>query len=177
VLDVASLFELSVHPAELVLRGTLMYWFLFLLLRFVMRRDIGSVGVADVLLLVLIADAAQNAMAGGYESVTDGFILVATIAGWNWLLDWTAFRFVSVRRLVEAKPLALVRDGALVRRNLRREMITVDELMSKLREHGIEDLQDVKAANMESDGEISIIPRKPEDAAPGGGGAKRKVPG
>lgn len=174
--EIASLFELSVHPAELILRGTLMYWFLFVLLRFVMRRDVGSVGVADVLLLVLIADAAQNAMAGGYESVTDGFILVTTIAGWNWLLDWTAYRFVSVRRLVEAKPLALVRDGELNRRNLRREMITVDELMSKVREHGIESLKDVKSANMESDGEISIIARTDKGAPGESGGGKRKVP-
>ena len=104
--EIAALFELSVHPGELILRGTLMYWFLFLLLRFVTRRDIGSVGVADILLLVLIADASQNGMAGGYTSVTDGFILVATIAGWNWLLDWAAFRFLSVRRLVESRPLS-----------------------------------------------------------------------
>ena len=62
MLEIAPLFELTVHPAELVLRGTLMYWFLFLLLRFVLRRDIGSIGIADVLLLVVIADAAQNAM-------------------------------------------------------------------------------------------------------------------
>jgi uncharacterized membrane protein YcaP (DUF421 family) len=174
--EIAALFELSVHPGELVLRGTLMYWFLFLLLRFVTRRDIGSVGVADILLLVLIADASQNAMAGGYTSVTDGCILVATIAGWNWLLDWAAFRFLSVRRLVESRPLVLVREGELLRRNLRREMITVDELMSKMREHGIENLKDVKAATMESDGEISIISRQ-DKAPPDGGAGKRKPPG
>ena len=174
--DIAALFELSVHPGELILRGTLMYWFLFLLLRFVTRRDVGSVGVADILLLVLIADASQNAMTGGYTSVIDGCILVATIAGWNWLLDWAAFHFPGVRRLVEAKPLALVRDGKLLLRNMRREMITVDELMSKVREHGIDSLKDVKAATMESDGEISIITRQ-DEAPPDGGAGKRKVPG
>jgi Predicted membrane protein len=174
--DIASLFEFTVHPGELVLRGTLMYWFLFLLLRFVTRRDIGSVGVADILLLVLIADASQNAMAGGYTSVIDGCILVATIAGWNWLLDWAAYRFLSIRRMVEPKPLALVREGKLLLRNLRREMITVDELMSKMREHGIDNLKDVKAATMESDGEISVISRE-DKAPPDGGAGKRKVPG
>jgi uncharacterized membrane protein YcaP (DUF421 family) len=175
--DIASLFELTVDPMELIVRGTLIYWFLFLLLRFVLRRDIGSVGLADVLLLVLIADAAQNAMAGGYESVTDGFILVGTIAGWNWLLDWAAFRFLSVRRLVEPRPLPLVRDGQMNRRNMRRQMITVDELMAKLREHGIEHLDDVKQANMESDGEISIVAGKHGKKSPESGKAKRKVAG
>ena len=158
--DWGALFELTVDPAELVVRGTVMYWFLFMLLRFVLRRDIGSIGVADVLLLVVIADAAQNAMSGGYESVTDGVILVATIAGWNWLLDMAAYRFPAIRRVLEAQPLPLVRNGKLLHRNLRREFITKDELMAKLREQGIDKLEDVKAATMESDGEISAIKRK-----------------
>lgn len=155
--DLASLFELTVSPVELIVRGTAVYWFLFLLLRFVLRRDIGSIGVADVLLLVLLADAAQNAMAGGYESITDGFVLVATIALWNWLLDMASYRFPAVRRVLEAPPMPLVRDGKLVRRNLRREMITEDELMAKLREQGLEKFDDVKLATMESDGEISVL--------------------
>lgn len=155
--DLSSVFSLTVHPAELVLRGTAMYWFLFLLLRFVLRRDVGSIGIADVLLLMVIADASQNAMSGGYESVTDGFILVATIAGWNWGLDRLAYRFLSVRRLLEARPMVLVSDGRLMRRNLRRELISQDELMAVLRQHGIENLEQVKVATMESDGEISVV--------------------
>lgn len=157
MLDVASLFELTVSPMELVIRGTVMYWFLFLLLRFVVRRDIGSIGIADVLLLVVLADAAQNAMSGAYESITEGMILVGTIASWNWGLDLLAYRFKSVRRILEAKPMELVRDGKLLRRNLRREYITPDEIMAILREHGIDKLEAVKVATMESDGEISVI--------------------
>jgi uncharacterized membrane protein YcaP (DUF421 family) len=155
--DLASLFELTVNPAELILRGTAMYWFLLLLFRFVLRRDVGSIGIADLLVLVLVADASQNAMAGGYESVTDGVILVATIGGWNWLLDFATFRFPALGRLLQAKPLPLVRNGRLVRRNLRHEFITMDELMAKLREQGVESLDEVKIARMEGDGEISVI--------------------
>ena len=155
--DLGTLFAITVPPAELVVRGTVMYWFLFLLLRFVLRRDIGSIGIADVLLLVIIADAAQNAMAGGYESITDGMILVATIAGWNWALDRLAYHVPAVRRMLEARPLPLVRNGKLMRRNLRKEYVTSDELMAKLRQHGIERLEDVKVATMESDGEITVI--------------------
>lgn len=177
MLDLASLFELTVDPMELVIRGTAIYWFLFLLLRFVLRRDIGSIGVADVLLLVLLADAAQNAMAGGYESIADGFILVATIAGWNWLLDAAAYRIPAVRRVLEARPMPLVQDGKLIRRNLRHEMITQDELMAKLREQGIESLEQVKAATMESDGEISAIKKDGSEPnrQPGKGGGKPPV--
>lgn len=162
--DLAELFRLSVPPLELVVRGTAIYWFLFLIFRFVLRRDVGSIGIADVLLLVLIADAAQNAMAGGYESITDGCILVATIAGWNWLLDWAAFRFRCVHRIVVPAPLPLVQDGRLLRRNLRHENMSTDELMAELRQHGIDDLSQVKKAYMESDGHVSLIRRPPGSA-------------
>jgi len=155
--DIASLLELSMNPLELIVRGSLMYWFLFLLFRFVLRRDVGSIAIADVLLLVLIADASQNAMAGGYETVSDGIVLVLTIAGWNWLFDYLAFRFIWIRRMLEAKPLTLVVDGKVNRRNMRKEMISQEELMSTLREKGIEKLEQVKRATMESDGEISVV--------------------
>ena len=115
-----DIFRLSMNPVELVLRGTAVYWFLFALFRFVLRRDVGSIAIADVLLLVLIADASQNAMAGGYTSVTEGAILVATIASWNYLLDLAAYHIPVVRKLLEAPPLVLVRNGQLLRTNMRR---------------------------------------------------------
>lgn len=158
--DLHALFGLSLAPAEIVLRGTAVYWFLFLLFRFVLRRDTGAMALTDVLLLVVIADAAQNAMAGEYTSVTDGVLLVSTIAFWNYLLDWAAYRWPPVRRFVEGDPLPLVTDGKLHRRNLRRELITMDDLMAALREHGIEDIAQVRRVQMEKDGEISVIERE-----------------
>lgn len=155
--DFVSLFAITVNPLELVLRGTVVYWFLFLLFRFVLRRDVGSLGIADVLVLVLIADASQNAMAGGYESITDGCILVATIAAWNYALDWASFHFPRIRKFVEPAPLLLVKKGRLLRRNMRAELITPDELWAKLRQRGVKDLSEVEAAYIESDGEISVL--------------------
>jgi uncharacterized membrane protein YcaP (DUF421 family) len=157
----ADLFRVSVDPLELVVRGTLMYWFLFLLFRFVLRRDVGSIGIADVLLLVLIADASQNAMSGGYGTVAEGCILVGTIAGWNYALDWIGYHSPAVRRLIEPPPLVLVKDGKLNRKAMRREMVTDEELLAKLREHGYERLDQVKAVRMESDGEITVVGKEP----------------
>jgi uncharacterized membrane protein YcaP (DUF421 family) len=156
-MDFAGLWRFGVSPWELLIRGTLMYWFLFLLFRFALRRDAGSIGIADILLLVLVADASQNAMAGGYEGVGEGMLLVATIAGWSALMDWAGFRYPLLRKLVEPPSVVLVRHGKLVARNLRRELITVPELMSRLRENGIEKLAEVKYARIESDGDISVI--------------------
>jgi uncharacterized membrane protein YcaP (DUF421 family) len=168
--DLAALLAFGPRPLELVLRGTLVYWGLFLLFRFVLRRDTGSLGIADILLLVLIADASQNAMAGGYDSVADGALLVLTIASWSWLMDWASYRFNAVRRFAEPPPLVLVRRGRLVARNLRQEHITVPELMAALREQGIGKLAEVRMARMESDGVISVIRQQPPaegDDSPG----------
>ena len=149
-----------------MLRGTLVYWLLFLIFRFIMRRDVGAVGIADILLLVIIADASQNAMAGGYQTVGEGAVLVLTIIGWNWLLDWLQYRFEAVRRFTEPRKLKLVERGRPLLRNMRREFITMDELNSKLRDQGLEKVADVKAAYLEVDGQISVIKYEPgEDAA------------
>lgn len=159
-LDWASLFSLSVPPLELIIRGSAIYWFLFLLFRFIMRRDIGSIAIADILLLVIIADAAQNAMAGEYKSITDGIILIGTIAGWNLLLNWLTYRFPKLMRHVAPEPLCLVKNGKIIRHNLRKELLTEEEIMSKIREQGIEDLAKVKYLYMENDGAISIIKKE-----------------
>lgn len=156
-MDWAGLLAVSVSPLELVVRGSLMYLFLFLIFRFVMRRDAGALGIADLLLLVLVADASQNAMAGGYTTVAEGMILVGTIVGWNWLIDWATFHFPWVARLTTPPPIVLVRHGRPLRRNLQREHLSDEDLMGSLRQHGIERLEDVKLALMESDGAISVI--------------------
>jgi len=154
---VADLFEVHVPVHELVLRGTLVYWLLFLIFRFLLRRDVGAVGIADILLLVIVADAAQNAMSGGYDTFAEGAILVLTIVCWNWALDVLSYRFRAMRRFTTPARLVLIKQGVLQRRNLRREYITLEELNEKLREQGIEKVAEVKAAYLEGDGQISVI--------------------
>ncbi|HSI51845.1 MAG TPA: YetF domain-containing protein [Ideonella sp.] len=157
--DLRDLFTFSMSPIELMIRGSAIYVFLFVIFRFVLRRDVGSIAISDVLLLVLVADASQNAMAAEYKTVADGMVLVGTIVGWNWVLDWAAFHFDAVHRLLEASPLLLVRNGRILRRNLRKEYLTVDDLMSELRKQGVDSVAEVRSALMEGDGEISVIRR------------------
>lgn len=156
-IDWAEVFALGLSPLELFLRGSAMYWFLFLLFRFVVRRDVGSVGVGDILILVIVADAAQNAMSGEYNSVADGMVLVGTLIFWNVLLDQLSFRYRAFRAFAVAPPVCLVRNGQLQRRNLRKEYVTEDELWTQLREQGVEAMEDVKEVYLESDGRFSVI--------------------
>ena len=158
-MDWGEIFGVSVSPWELIIRGTAMYLFLFVVFRVVIRRRIGAVGMADILILVIIADAAQNGMSGEYRSVTEGAILIGTIIFWNVAIDWLNYRVPALQDWLEAPPMLLVRDGRILHRNMRHEFITEQELKSKLREKGVDDLSQVAKAHMESDGTVSVIKR------------------
>jgi uncharacterized membrane protein YcaP (DUF421 family) len=159
-IDWAELFIPSAPVAETIIRGTLVYWFLFLIFRLIIKRDIGSAAVSDLIVVVIIADAAQNAMAADYKSITDGLILISTIVFWNFLLDWAAYRFRWIERVLAPKALELIKDGRILHRNLRREFLTEEELMRKVRESGVADLSQIQAAYMEGDGTISVVKPK-----------------
>lgn len=155
-IDWHALLVPSVNLGEIVLRGTVIYLFLFFALR-ILRREAGSIGISDLLVVVLIADAAQNAMSAEYHSLTEGLVLVLTILFWNFSLDALAYRFPRIRWLVRPPPLPLVRNGRLQRQNMRKQMITEDDLMSQLREHGVERPDEVKLCFLEGDGQISVV--------------------
>jgi len=155
--DWTTVFVPKVPFLELFVRTTLMYLAIFVLLRFVLKRQAGNVSVTDVLVIVLIADAAQNGMAGDYKSVPGGIVVVGTIVFWSWFLDWLGFYIALIGRLMHPSPVSLVKDGQLNHRNLRSEPITRKELISQLRKQGIEKLEDCKRACMEGDGHISVV--------------------
>jgi len=161
---------------ELFLRGTFMYLSLFTVLRLLVRRHIGSMSLTDLLLFVLIADAAQNAMAGSYGSVTEGVVLCGTLIGWNFLMDALGFYFPAFARILEPPPLPLIVDGRLMRRNMRQELLTEDELMSQLRQQGVEDISEIKRAHIEPDGGISVIRRAGSSREHSGSQKKKRGP-
>jgi uncharacterized membrane protein YcaP (DUF421 family) len=172
-----GLFLLDTPFFELVIRGTVMYFAILAAMRVLVRRHVGSMNLMDLLLVVLIADAAQNAMADEYRSITGGLVLCGTLFGWNYLLDMLAYHSEFVARLVEPAPLALIKNGRFQRRNMRQEFVTEDEIMSQLREQQIEDVRDVRLAHLEPDGALSVLhsdnkatgtPRK--ESTPGAGG-------
>jgi uncharacterized membrane protein YcaP (DUF421 family) len=156
-MDWKSLFSFDVPVLEIILRGSVMYISLFILLRVVLKRQAGSLGMTDLLLITLIADASQNAMAGQYMSLPAGIVLVSTIIFWSYAFDWLSYKFPWFNRLTEPPPLPLIKAGKMLRKNMRHELITEDELMSQLREQGLDDVGKVKEAFMESDGHISVV--------------------
>ncbi|MGB6294552.1 MAG: YetF domain-containing protein [Rivularia sp. (in: cyanobacteria)] len=156
-IDWQTIFIPSTSVAELFIRGSLVYLALFSVLRILPNRQIGTLGINDVLVVVLFAEAAQNAMASDYTSITEGVILVGTIIFWSYFLNWLGYKIPAVATFVSPPPLILVKDGRLIGKNMEQELLTKEELMSQLRQQGVESLEKVKKAYMEADGRISII--------------------
>lgn len=161
-----NFFEIDWHRAfnphvallDIIMRGTIIYLVLFALLR-VTRRQSGQVGTSDVLLVVLIADAVQNAMASNYRSITEGVGLALTIFFWSWFIDWLAVHVPALRPLISAPPRMVVKEGQINYRNLRGELMTKDDLLAQLRLQGIDDVTKVRRACVESDGRVSVLER------------------
>ena len=162
-LDWQRLFVPQMPLLELVIRGTVMYLGLLAVLRILVRRHIGSLSLMDLLLMVLIADAAQNAMGDDYHSLTEGAVLCGTLIGWNFFFDWLAYALPTFQRLLEPPPLPIIRNGQLQRRNMRQELLTEDELLSQLRQQGVQDVRSVRLAYVEPDGGISIVGHKAKE--------------
>lgn len=158
-IDWRTLFVPEISLLEIMFRGTIIYLVLFTMFR-ILKRDAGEVGIADLLVVVLVADAAQNAMASVYNSLTEGLVLVATIMFWNFSIDWLGYHYPRFGKLIYPQPIVLIKNGHILRRNMRREMLTEEELLSQVRQQGIENISDVKKAYIEGDGNISVIPYK-----------------
>jgi Predicted membrane protein len=133
-----------------------MYIGMYALLR-VFRRQAGTVGIADLLVIVVIADAAQNGMAGDSRSITEALILITTIVLWDWFFDWLGFSSRFWGRILEPQPLLLIENGKLIRKHLDQELIKEDDLRSQLREQGIADIGSVRKCFLESNGHFSVL--------------------
>jgi len=162
-IDWQNLFLPTVPIAELVIRASMMYLGLFALLRLILKREAGAVSITDILVIVLLSEAAQNALTAGYTSITEGFILVTTIIIWNYILNWIGYHVPHFERLIFPKPLSLVEDGQINWENMRRELLTERELMAQLRQQGVDNLDEVQSVHMEGDGQISVIKKNQDD--------------
>ncbi len=155
--DWPKLFVPSVPLAEHFWRGTVVYLTLFAIIRLLPNRQIGAMGITDLLVIILFANAAQNSMASEFTSITDGLILISIMIAWSYGLNWLGFQFPAFQRLLSPPPLILVKNGRMILRNMRRELITEGELMVQFRKQGIDNIAEVERAFMESDGSISVI--------------------
>ncbi|WP_294394908.1 YetF domain-containing protein [uncultured Sphingomonas sp.] len=157
--DWQNMFSPTISIGEVMLRASIMYLFLFATMRLLLKREGGTVNIADLLVVVAIVDGAQPAFSGDAQSITESAIFVLTVVAWAYALNWVSYHVPALKFLTAAPPTTLVKDGMMCRANMRRALMTREELEQQLREQGVDGIAKVKLAVMEGDGEISVIER------------------
>jgi len=155
--DWGSIFDVTVPVGELVVRGSVTFLALLVLMRVVGQRESGGLGITDVLVVVLVAEAAAPGLHGDAKSVGDAIVVVSCILFWSVAVDALAYRWPRIGRLLKARPRLLIEDGEPNRKVMRREFMTEEEVASLLRLQGIEDIAVVKSARIEPNGMVSVI--------------------
>ena len=153
------MWQLSAPAWHFIVRGILVFGFVLLFLRLSGKRQVGQMTPLDLVLLLLISNAVQNAMNGGDNSITAGVILAATLIGMDIAIAAAARRFRKIETLVEGQPQLLVHNGKVLDHALEKARMTRHDLMSGLRVSGVASLEEVHAAVLETNGRISVIPR------------------
>jgi uncharacterized membrane protein YcaP (DUF421 family) len=164
----AQVFVPDASLAESFLRGTVIYFAVLFLFRVVLKRQSGGLGTADVLLIILVSESVSPALSANSQSIPNGLVAAAALLFWTHVLDRLERHWPWLQRRLEPPAVQLIADGALLHENMAREGITEDELRSQVRQNGIEDPKGVKAAFIESDGSVSVIPaeKRGEECAP-----------
>ncbi len=152
------MFSLDISGWSIVARTVIVYAALLLGLRLAGKRELGQMTPFDLVVILLIANAVQNAMVGPDTSVTGGLIAAAVLIAVNYGVALARDRVPLLRRAVEGSPTLLINDGKFVQDNLRRERLDEDDVLMAIREHGVAEPKDVRMAVLETDGSISIVP-------------------
>jgi uncharacterized membrane protein YcaP (DUF421 family) len=150
---------------NVALRTTVIYAFLLVGLRLTGTRALGQLSVFDFVLLLIIANAVQNAMVGPDTSLAGGLVAAGVLMAWHWVIDRVRLRDRRLAKLIAGEGIMLIYHGKILDEHRHRAGITRDELLQALREHGVARVDDVMFAVLEPDGMISVV--RYDDMTPG----------
>jgi uncharacterized membrane protein YcaP (DUF421 family) len=147
---------------EFMLRGAIMYVFVLFLLRISGKRQVGQLAPFDLVLLLVLSNAVQNAMNGGDNSVVGGIISASTLVALNYAVGFMTFKSKAMEALIEGKPIMLIHNGAVDHRAMNKARMTIHELNAALRAGGCNGAHEVRIAVLENGGNITVIRKNGE---------------
>lgn len=151
-----SLFHSNLSVLEFIIRATAIFLFVLLLLRIGGKRQIAQMSPTEFISILLISNAVQNSMNGGDNSLTGGLILAATLIAISVAISYMTFKSKRVSKIFEGSPVLLVHRGKMIDKHLHAERITHDELISMLKRQNIHNLNDIRNAVLEPDGNLTV---------------------
>lgn len=152
------MWRLQIPWWQFAVRGAVVYVALAVLLRVTGKRQLGQIGLIDLVLILLVANAVQNAMVGPDTSLTGGLIAMTVLVVLDWAIDRLGLRSPLFHRVFAGSPTLLAYDGRYLDENLRREGYRREEIDSQIREHGYESIEQIHSVTVEPDGAISVVP-------------------
>jgi len=152
------MFELQISWHELVMRSALLYGFI-LFIRRLSNREGGQISPVDQVVLITIGDLVASAAVKNDDSLTAAFIAVATFVGVGWMVNALIYKYKPLAKALEGAPLVLVHNGDVKWDNMKKEKVTMDELMEAVRSAGHASIADIHVAMLEINGTISVISR------------------
>ena len=144
---------------DIVVRAFFAFVFVFLITRLIGRRELSSLEPFDLILLVVVGDLIQQGITQSDMSFTGAVLATGTFALMVLAVSYVGFRFRRLRPLIDPQPLIVVQDGEVIEANLRKERMTVAELLAEARMQRIASLDEIKWAVLESNGRVSFIPK------------------
>jgi uncharacterized membrane protein YcaP (DUF421 family) len=151
-----NLFDISLSPLNFIIRGTIVFLFVLILLRIGGKRQLGQMSATEFVAILLISNAVQNSMNGGDNSVTGGLILACTLIFLSWLISFLTFRSRGFSTVFEGTPTLLIHKGKVIEKHMNKERITQNELRVLLRKQNVHNISEVKSAILEADGSFTI---------------------
>jgi uncharacterized membrane protein YcaP (DUF421 family) len=142
---------------ELVLRGIIIYFFMFIIMRLWGRKHLGDMAAFDFVLLLFISEALQNSLVGNELSIWGGMILITVFILLNVCMNKLSYRFRKLEIFFDGESQTLIQNGQLNEQVMKKEQITPKELEEALREQGVDEFSKIKKATLESNGRISVI--------------------
>ncbi|MEO8255754.1 MAG: YetF domain-containing protein [Acidobacteriota bacterium] len=173
------MWNLAIPIRELVLRSVVVYAFLLVLLRMTGKRQIGQLAPFDLVLLLVLSNAVQNAMNGGDNSLAGGLVSAATLVALNYGIGQATFRSKRLEALIEGRPLLIIHNGRVFEDVMHHAKLTHHELSAALRQAGCACADEVQAAILENNGSISVVMRSAGASSPIGAesGGKNSIAG
>ena len=144
---------------DLAIRAVALFGFVYLLTRIIGRRELSSMEPFDLILLIVIGDAIQQGLTQDDYSVTGALIVIGTFAVLQILISYLSYRFPGLRPALDGEPIVVVQDGTAIEKNMKRERITVEEVLVEARLQQVASLDQIAWAVLETSGKISIIPK------------------
>jgi uncharacterized membrane protein YcaP (DUF421 family) len=157
----------TTHWYDFVVRATIVYIFLLVLLRLTGKRQVGQLAPFDLVLLLVLSNAVQNAMNAGDNSVTAGLILATTLIVLNWIVAWLTYSNKKFEALIEGRPMILIHNGKFDQTAMRHTKMTKHELETSLRAEGCAGPEEVLFAILENNGKVTVIPRRAREREEG----------